>query len=181
MTIQNILIAIEFSSCSEDVTRRGADLARQLGARPILLHVVPPQDVPLDTVLPLVEGSAAKGITVEAYLRESAERRLLRYVELLGEHAQEPRVVVRFGAPAETIVDEASRSDAGMIVMGTRGRTGIARAVLGSVADEVHRLATVPVMAIRSEWHAGCAVKSCNWCMDHVTPEEQRVADERCG
>lgn len=181
MTIRRILIALDFSSCAHNVARQGAEIARQLGAMPTLLHVVPPPDMPLETRIPVGDGASAREVTVEEFLRGSALLRLSRYAEVLGEHSMPPRLVVRFGLAAESIVEQAKECGAGLIVMGTRGRTGIARAFLGSVADEVVRSAEVPVTTIRSHWHAGCAVRSCNWCLDAVTPEERRVEAEEYG
>ncbi len=181
MAIQTILIPLDFSSCAANVALRGGAIARQLGAAPILLHVVPPPELPLDAKIPIGEGPDARERTVEELLLGSARLRLERYVELLGDHAHPPRTIVRIGPVAETIVDEADECDAGLIVMGTRGRTGIARVVLGSVADQVVRIADVPVTTIRSHWHTGCAVRSCNWCIEEATPEERRVAAEQYG
>jgi len=52
------------------------------------------------------------------------------------------------GAAAEALVTEAERGHYGMIIMGTQGRSGIGRLVLGSVAERVLRTSHVPVLAI---------------------------------
>lgn len=178
MSIQRILIALDFSSCAANVARRGGELARQLGARVSLLHVVPPPNVPLDARITVGEDGE---VTVGHYLRDSAERRLAHYATLTGEHDIAPRAVVRFGQPAETIVDEAKASGAQMVIVGTRARTGLAHAVYGSVAQEVVRSADVPVVTIKSQWREGCAARSCNWCVENGSPEEQRVDAEQYG
>lgn len=178
MSIQRVLIALDFSSCAANVARRGGELARQLGARVSLLHVVSPPNVPLDARITVGE---AGEVRVADYLRESAERRLSHYATLTGEHDIAPRELVRFGVPAETIIDEARASSAQMIIVGTRARTGLAHAVYGSVAQEVVRTADVPVVTIRSQWREGCAARSCNWCVENGSPEEQRVDAEQFG
>ena len=60
----------------------------------------------------------------------------------------ELRVV--FGHPFERIVETAARDDIGMIVMGTHGRTGLARLTAGSVAERVVRLAPCPVLTVKA-------------------------------
>jgi len=59
--------------------------------------------------------------------------------------------VVRGGDPHQIIIDYAEEIDADLIVMGTHGRTGIDRYLLGSVAEKVVRLSDVPVVTVRRE------------------------------
>ena len=56
---------------------------------------------------------------------------------------------VQMGVPHEEIVRTAEEEDAGMIVMGTHGRSGLNRALLGSVTERVIRLARCPVLTVR--------------------------------
>jgi len=56
---------------------------------------------------------------------------------------------IRQGVPYEQILAAAKESGADLIVMGTRGRTGIAHVMLGSVAEKVFRLSPVPVLTVR--------------------------------
>jgi nucleotide-binding universal stress UspA family protein len=181
VSIQRVLIALDFSSCAANVARRGGELARQLGARVSLIHVVPPPNVPLVARISVDDEGTREETTVEEYLRGSAERRLSRYADLAGAQDFAPRSVVRFGVPAETIIDEARASGAEMIIVGTRARTGLAHALYGSVAEEIVRGADVPVVTIRSQWTEGCAARSCNWCVENGSPEERRVDAEQYG
>lgn len=66
----------------------------------------------------------------------------------LGEHRVE--TVTRDGRPADTILGYADEADVDLIAVGTEGKTGLRRAVAGSVAERVVRLATVPVLSVRS-------------------------------
>ncbi|WP_435176800.1 universal stress protein [Halorussus sp. AFM4] len=81
------------------------------------------------------EGQAAVGDIAEA-----AEERGLEAVTAIEE-----------GSPAETVVDHADEVDAEMIVMGTRGRSGVDRYVLGSVTEQVVRRSEVPVLTVNLE------------------------------
>ena len=58
---------------------------------------------------------------------------------------------VRTGPAAATIVDTARERHADLIVMGTKGRTGLAHLLMGSVAERVVRLAPCPVLTVRSD------------------------------
>ena len=59
------------------------------------------------------------------------------------------RPIIRTGAPAEQIVELATTEHADLVVMGTHGRGGMSRVLLGSVADRVIRLAPCPVLTVR--------------------------------
>lgn len=71
-------------------------------------------------------------------------------------NARCPEVAVHtdFGDPAEKIVALARHVDADLIIVGTHGRTGIKRMILGSVAERIVRLAGCPVLVIREKAHA---------------------------
>jgi nucleotide-binding universal stress UspA family protein len=58
------------------------------------------------------------------------------------------------GEPWEKIIETAREIGADLIVMGTHGRRGVSRALIGSVAEKVVRLATIPVLVARAEEHA---------------------------
>lgn len=91
--------------------------------------------------------------TTEEEIREQARQ--------IGEHVVEETIerldatdsvpVVEAGVPHETILDYADENDIDMIVMGTHGRTGLDRYLIGSVTEKVVRLADVPVVSVRGE------------------------------
>lgn len=69
--------------------------------------------------------------------------------DLAAEHGVEATVEIVSGQPWRRIVEVAGESDCDLIVMGTHGRTGVERALLGSVAENVVRQAPVPVLVYR--------------------------------
>lgn len=77
----------------------------------------------------------------EGYL-ESAEN-------LAREHGREVDAEIRIGRPSRELIDYATESEADHIVLGSHGRTGLSRIVLGSVAETVVRRAPVPVTVFR--------------------------------
>ena len=122
-------------------------MARSAGAEVTLLYVEAPPEPGAD------HGPSA---TAQAQRRKE----LLAYMgTLLPGLAKAGRPVkrqIRMGHPAEEIINEVERSDADLVVMSSHGRTGIARATLGSVADRVLRTSPVPVLLVPS--HVRCEV-----------------------
>lgn len=64
-------------------------------------------------------------------------------------HGVEVEQTVREGSPAEEVLDYAEETDSDIVVMGTHGRSGVDRLLLGSVAERVVRSSRVPVLTIR--------------------------------
>lgn len=80
--------------------------------------------------------------------REEGEEATDRIVQRAGERGVEAVAAIRQGKPAKTIVRYADEEDADLIVMGTHGRSGVDRYVLGSVTEQVVRTSEVPVMTV---------------------------------
>ncbi|MGP0063750.1 MAG: universal stress protein [Isosphaeraceae bacterium] len=140
--VQVILHPTDLSESSDAVLRVGRSLARDLGSRLVLLHVVPIPNLPGEWALP-VDMQAYRN-TLEA-VRERLNGPDLKYpVEArLGE-----------GDPANEILQMARELGADLIVMGTQGRTGLDRLILGSTAESVLARADCPVMVVKAPRHA---------------------------
>jgi nucleotide-binding universal stress UspA family protein/uncharacterized protein (DUF2267 family) len=139
LPIRTILHPTDFSECSRHACEFAASLARDYHARLVLLHVLePPIRSPEIAAFAVGEGSI---------LREHAEENLVRlateYKDLHCEH----RIADGFAATGIIHVAEETRPD--LIVLGTHGRTGLVRLLMGSVADEVIRRAPCPVVALK--------------------------------
>lgn len=139
---KKILIPLDRSVGGEAALSVAADLARPNGSVIRLLHVAPtPAAVVAEgrVVAYADEEAERQQHTAEAYLREVA----YRLAGLPVDH------VVRFGNPVEEILEEAREFGADLIAMATHGRTGMARLLLGSVAEAVLRRSEVPVVLVR--------------------------------
>ncbi|MFO0906213.1 MAG: universal stress protein [Pirellulales bacterium] len=141
MHLNLILVPTDFSTFSDAAVRLATILARDSGARILLLHVAEPR--PAYTVAGVYASLPAGGNEF------SAENEQLQKVTL-----PDPAVPLerRFavGSPAEAIVQIAREEQADMIVLGTHGRTGLARLLLGSIAEAVLRHAECPVLTVKS-------------------------------
>jgi nucleotide-binding universal stress UspA family protein len=84
-------------------------------------------------------------------IEEAAQKSLDAAVRAVSEKGIKTQGVLRFGAAWEQILDVAKQSKADVIVMGTHGRKGVARALLGSVAEKIVRMSPIPVLTVRGE------------------------------
>ena len=141
-----ILLATDGSEEADLATTTAADLAKSTSSELEVIHVlnVEPRRFPPDE----------QGNYPQRYeeLREEARRLRDEQVEKIeagGGSVAEAHLAV--GRPAEEIVAYAQDQGAGLIVMGSRGRGGIRRALMGSVSDSVVRHAHCPVMVVRLE------------------------------
>jgi nucleotide-binding universal stress UspA family protein len=136
--IQVILHPTDFSERSEAALRVARALARDLGARLILLHVMPVEVVVYGTIPVPLDVPAVRD-SLES-VRNGVDGPDLKY-------PVETRLSE--GNAAAVILRMAEEAGCGMIVMGTHGRRGFDRAVLGSVAESVLRDATCPVLVVK--------------------------------
>ncbi|HEY7867720.1 MAG TPA: universal stress protein [Methylomirabilota bacterium] len=143
MTTKRILLAVDYSPRADAVANLVADTARGAHATVRLLHVASAPSAVYDA-----EGKVVVYADQEAASRTSEGLDFLRTLEAhFGGAPVES--VVRFGDPVAQILDEAEAWGADLIVVGTAGRSGIGRVLLGSVAERVFAKAAVPVMLVR--------------------------------
>jgi nucleotide-binding universal stress UspA family protein len=144
--IRRILVAVDFSPHSRVALDYAATLADAFGATVEVLHVwEPPLMEPPGPIV------AEAQVTLWEMLQRNAETALAEFVAQASERGvrvSSSRALV--GSPARAILDEAERSGANLIVVGSHGRTGLSRALLGSVAERVVRHAHCPVLCVRS-------------------------------
>ena len=142
--VKRILVPLDQSLVAESVVPLVADLARGGGATVRLLHVAPQPDVLVNA-----EGRVVAYADQEMARLEAEGVDYLRAVELQLEGIP-VECVVRFGDPLQRILGEADAFGADLIAVTTAGRSGISRAVLGSVAEQVFRKAGGPVLLFRA-------------------------------
>jgi universal stress protein A len=139
-----IIHPTDFSDEANHAEREAVRLARKLQADLVLLHVS--VETPLYGENPFGMADvkqiyAAQARWADTYLAERADA--------LTKHGVPTRWRRRVGVVDTVITDTAREEDADYIVMGTHGRGGIARLMLGSVADRVVRTAPCPVVTVR--------------------------------
>jgi nucleotide-binding universal stress UspA family protein len=146
LEFRRILCPVDFSEASAGALRAAVALAARFDASLTLLHVavVPGSAIP-EAILPTPPELATD-------LSAPADRPLLEW-KVLAERLGARRVQAyrTVGRPAQEIVAMARRDAFDLVVLGTHGRRGLGHFILGSVAEEVVRLAPCPVLTLGSE------------------------------
>jgi nucleotide-binding universal stress UspA family protein len=143
--VRRILHATDFSSASGAAFKAAVEMARRDRAELLVLHVLsPPAPLVADAYV-----TPSVWTTLLRSQRASAERRLDALVQKARRARVRARGLLADGVPADRIVRTARASSAGMIIVGTHGRTGAARFFLGSVAGRVVAAAHCPVLTVR--------------------------------
>jgi nucleotide-binding universal stress UspA family protein len=148
-SMQSILVPTDFEPTGEAAVRAAFALAEQTGAKVHLLHAYPP------VVSPGVGGLGS--IDFEALHRRARER-LTGAARPFADAPSLGKCLAVMGDPLITIMETAAQLDVGLIVVGTHGRTGIKKALLGSVAEQIVREAPCPVLVAKSSSTAPSAL-----------------------
>jgi nucleotide-binding universal stress UspA family protein len=145
-TINRIVYATDLSSTAEPAWDEARRLGRLFNAEILLLHVVaPPLVVPVEGYFPPRLYEELLRTT-----RRDAEKGLDRLLGSVVGSGLKVRTRLEEGGPsASRILEVAAQEAADLLVVGTHGRTGLQRAMLGSVADRMVRQATCPVLTVR--------------------------------
>lgn len=147
MVPKRILLCTDFSANSGPAKKLAVDYARTFCAKLVVLHVI-------DTWagFPAYEGRIPIDVSqvvrsMESAARADLEEMAAQLKTVLGEVETHSR----FGVPAQEIVRMAAEESVNLIVMGTHGWTGLKHVMLGSVAENVVRTASCPVLIVRPE------------------------------
>jgi len=166
LPIKKIVCPTDFSEPSYEAIKAAGELAFHFGSELCVLHVVSP--VPL---IPM--GAEPSGFNVSLYEREletSSKRSLEEIINQMEWKDLKVRLIVLRGNAADEIVRAAEGENADLIVIATRGRTGLDRLIFGSVAEKVVRLAKCPVLTVTSRPEKGELSMSTT---DVKSPEEK--------
>ena len=143
--VQRILVPLDFSRHADFVLEWVAHLAKEHSSRLLLLHAYH---------LP-VEFQQLEGAYLPqdfwASVKAEAEQNLQRYAEPLRAQGLTVDLLVREGYPATVIEQEAVDQRADLIVIGTRGLSGLKHLLLGSIAERVVQKAPCPVLTVKTK------------------------------
>ncbi len=141
---RRVLIPLDGSEVAESVLPFAEQIAGPLDAEVLLVRVVEP----IVTAVALASGEVG-GADALVHHQLAAKRYLEDLAERLTAKGLRARTLAALGVPAVEIVAIAEAEKADLIAMTTHGRSGIRRFVFGSVAQEVLRAASVPVLLFR--------------------------------
>jgi nucleotide-binding universal stress UspA family protein len=137
--IERILVPLDGSTTAEAILPHLKRLLRRSDSEVIVMRAANPP--PAEDAMALFEASLAAAREYVVGMKERLESQGVR-----------AKAVARLGSPAGAILDTAEEEKATLIAMATHGRTGLARAFLGSVAEHVLRKSPVPVVVVRPFW-----------------------------
>ncbi|MGB5177447.1 MAG: universal stress protein [Gammaproteobacteria bacterium] len=144
-----ILVPVDFSPHSETALVCAAELAEKLGSNLVMLHVVHDlSEAPGYYAVKGKEKQLRRMEDVAAEMLEEFFHKMQKKYDGLPALKDATTMLV-VGLPVTRIMESASKIHASMIVMGSQGRTGLARAMLGSKAEQVVRLSPIPVMIVK--------------------------------
>ncbi len=139
--VRNLLIATDLSKQSEEILRAGMDLRSAYGAHATILYVLPRDEYVI------------AGFEAYAVARDAARRDLTELDENLSKQhscvrGQDYEVLMAEGDVADCIFECARQRHIDLLVLGTHGRKGFSKAIVGSVAERIFRRAEIPVLTI---------------------------------
>jgi len=148
MKIETILVATDFSEAARKAIDTAVEFAKKFEAKLIILHAY---KIEIPMASPMMAGAYALppgffediGNHARAEVEKVAKETEAQGISVTG-------IAVEKSA-AQAIVDEAESRPADLIVMGTRGLTGLKHVALGSVADRVVRMAPCPVLTVAND------------------------------
>jgi nucleotide-binding universal stress UspA family protein len=140
--LRRFLVPTDFTETSDRALDWAIDLAARVGASVTVMHAY---EIP---VLGFPDGALIATPEVAARISDAARGALDRTVARCKDRGVPLDAVLRDGVPYEEVNTLAEAIKADLIIIGTHGRRGLARALLGSVAENVIRTATRPVVTI---------------------------------
>ncbi len=141
-TFTNILVPIDFGEPSERALELAIELAKQNGAALTMLHVF---DVPMS-----YPGMDLSPVDLLAPIWAAAEKQLEDALAKVKTSIPEATQRTARGVPWREILATIELVHPDLVVMGTHGRRGVPRAVLGSVAEKIVRMSPCPVLTVRA-------------------------------
>ncbi|WP_243310412.1 universal stress protein [Fundidesulfovibrio agrisoli] len=139
----NVLVAHDGSALADKALEAGAKLAAAGGGSLTIVTVVP------DLCLSTEELSEQECDVVAGSLAAEARGRMERVSKALEAASVKAGIVIKYGRPAESIVEAAAEAGAGLIVVGSQGKHGAAKLLLGSVSSRVAELAACNVLIVK--------------------------------
>lgn len=150
IAIKNVLVATDFSAPSDTALNYARAMARSFGATLHVLHVFEPLWI---TSADVVGGGVALATMIQG-LEDTARKQLEEAVtEEDRRELHATSAMVTSESPAREIANYAHDQKVDLVVIGTHGRSGISRMLIGSVAEKVVRLAPCPVLTVHHPEH----------------------------
>ena len=133
---------MDFSDASKNAYRFACEFAKSMGSKVILLNVIEPR--------PIAAEMSLSYIPLEEDLVVAAREDFIPMVKEAETAGIDVSADVTIGLPAESILQHVAELDVNLLIMGSHGKTGLSRLLMGSVAEAVIRKAAVPVLIVKA-------------------------------
>ncbi len=143
MKLSRIVAAVDFSELSHRAVEMAAEWATTFGGELHLAHVYRLQG------LPMPDGAVMAGPGAVTEVMDEAQHRMQEVQKELSNRGISAETHLQEGSPSACLCELAKHLSADLIVLGTHGRSGVAHAILGSVAERVVRHAPCAVLTVR--------------------------------
>lgn len=150
ITIKKILCPVDFSESSDHAMQYALAFAETYGAELRLLHIV---EVPAGALAASPMGTPVLSIDNFEAFQDSCREHLEHIAGKASEQYGNVSYRLGSGSPFLGIIQSAKEEDVDLIVVGTHGRTGLAHALIGSVAERIVRKAPCPVLTVKHPEH----------------------------
>jgi nucleotide-binding universal stress UspA family protein len=139
-----LLLPTDFSDCSAEAARVARLLAERFGSRIVVLHVLD-EPAALD---PMFRGDVPLEL-LRSRMEQFAQENMDAFLAAHFSGFENVDTMLAAGIPYREIIKKARECGAGLIVIGTHGRTGVEHVIFGSTAEKVVRIAPCPVLSVR--------------------------------
>jgi len=140
---RHVVVAVDFSDCSQDAVEYAFQIAKEFEVQMTLIHVEDLPSYSLDFNLTYLETQKEKRMQADKHMKELCS--------LFEDKGITAACVQKVPPVQEAILKTIEENNANLLVMGTHGRTGLSRLLMGSVASGLLRKSTVPIVTV----HAG--------------------------
>ncbi|MBV5304918.1 MAG: universal stress protein [Chlorobium sp.] len=141
--IHTILCPVDFSDASRKAVQYAKEFASSMGSVVHLLNVVEPRPMAVDITLNYVP--------LEEDFEQAAEEDLQIIVQEFQLAGLKVESSIEIGNPSDVILDKSQDLDVNLLIMGSHGKKGLSRLIMGSVAETVVRKANCPVLIVKAE------------------------------
>lgn len=158
--IERILVCIDFSEYSQETLEYAVTLAPQEAAI-IIINVINSRDL---SAVRAVSAYFPEPDVVEQYIERNVTARKQHIQQMIDEHHADCRdrftSIICTGVPFEEILETVEKERIDLVIMGSKGRSNLARTLFGSNAEKVFRHSPVPVLSIRERKSSKTRVQS---------------------
>lgn len=148
-TINQIMVAIDFSDYSLPLVRYAAELAGDVGATLLLTNVINQRDV--DMMKKVADEYPAFPLTqyLEEY-RMDRQEHFKQLIDTAGCSGLTVKTSIRIGVPYKELLEEIAQKKPDLLVMATKGRSNLIDTLVGSCAQKMFRRSPIPLLSLRN-------------------------------